>query len=433
MYFHLSIFLIITLSFFSSSKVAGKPFSNNHRLPYDRVIIFGDSISDTGNFPAAKHYSSDTSLPPYNLFVPIGNPVNPEYYGNVFTIIHSDTVWHYPSRYFLVWATSPQKSYIDTHEKTIKSINWVEYFVFNALDNEDSPEPILIPSSKIHQEKLFPSKSTSLNYAWAGALTIDGFSGSNYKTITNIHNEQELYALRKNYYDEKTKEIAIPGIKKQVKMYLHDVDSGLVPANNNTAYLILIGGNDIAATFKNDLMHINFRQFHQKIGTTSTPGTIAKNVVAAIDELINKGNASHIYVLSLFDISKLPSVYHATNNVVIRWIIKKLMHNDVERYNKQLSAIFSQPKYKHVVKFLPVGKSINKLAQEAQFHNSVINGLTCVSNTKELLKPTDCNYSNKQTYFAWNESHLTTVVHQYFAYRVFKNIQENLQQMINIT
>ncbi|ALB21374.1 Esterase EstA precursor [Piscirickettsia salmonis] len=35
-------------------------------LPFERLVIFGDSLSDTGNFPEPNDYSS-SDTPPYNL------------------------------------------------------------------------------------------------------------------------------------------------------------------------------------------------------------------------------------------------------------------------------------------------------------------------------------------------------------------------------
>ena len=46
---------------------------------FSNVIIFGDSLSDIGNFPESVTFSGDTSDSGFftNAYVPISNPVNP--------------------------------------------------------------------------------------------------------------------------------------------------------------------------------------------------------------------------------------------------------------------------------------------------------------------------------------------------------------------
>ena len=423
----LLILSLITLSFLSSI-ASGKPL--NVRLPYDRVVIFGDSTSDTGNFPAARSLPRG-GPPPYNSNMPISNPVDADYFGKEFTVTNSETTWHYPTECFLERATSVEKSCADTDEKTNKSINWVEYFAYNALGNNSASEPELIPSSKIYQRAIPPSKFTSLNYAWAGALTTDGFANADYKSITNINNEKELYALPKNYHDGKIsiEEVAIPGIRKQVDFYLHDIDSGLVPSDSNTVYLILVGGNDIGKAYEQKSMQTEQTIFNPQ----ELSDKIANNVKAAVDQL-RTIKAKNIYVLTYFDISNLPRVYHALSQIpIFRGNLKKEMSKNVKLFNDDLSDIFSKEKYKNDVEVLPVGEAINKLMQDSRFRDSVHNGQTCVNNAKNPFEATNCNYGDNQYYFAWNESHFITIVHQYLAQQILRDIQEHLESSTNVS
>ena len=84
---------------------------------------------------------------------------------------------------------------------------------------------------------------------------------------------------------------------------------------------------------------------------------------------------------------------------------------------------------------LPIASSLNNLAKEERFSYSVNNGLSCVDNIPgaDSFDPNinNCNYDNNtKTYFAWNNSHLSTVVSQFMAYEVSSNM--NNQNLLNL-
>jgi len=102
--------------------------------------------------------------------------------------------------------------------------------------------------------------------------------------------------------------------------------------------------------------------------------------------------------------------------------LQDIMTHTVSSYNKQLYKIFSAKEYSGKVTVLPIAKDLNKLAKEARFSRAVNNGLTCIDNvtSADHAKPNinNCNYNiNQETYFAWNNSHLTTIVNQVMAYK----------------
>ena len=103
--------------------------------------------------------------------------------------------------------------------------------------------------------------------------------------------------------------------------------------------------------------------------------------------------------------------------------MQKIIQYTVSSYNKQLVKIFSSKEYENKVTLLPVATSLNNLAKEKRFSDSVSNGLTCVDNipSADSANPNinNCNYDDTtRTYFAWNNSHLSTVVNQFMAYKV---------------
>jgi len=390
---------------------------------FDRAIFFGDSLSDIGNFPEPKNYftAEKKDIPLYNLYVPISSPVDSILYGKSFKILSSDVEWKYPNNKFLKEVTTFEGK-INDENKKYKSINWIEYLVYNNFVKH------LLPSSKVykHKDDIRIDKNVSVDYAWAGALSIDGFGDDSQNIIKGGYGQDDILKIKDKYIEEGglSSSIVIPGMRKQVEYYIDNLNKGLVPKDIDTAYFILIGGNDIAETLRNDLMGLHLLNFWKKIGSTNSYGTIAKNVKSSVDELISNPDikAKHIYVLTLFDLANLPSVYNQSSNFIIRNILQDIMTHTVSSYNKQLYKIFSAKEYSGKVTVLPIAKDLNKLAKEARFSRAVNNGLTCIDNvtSADHAKPNinNCNYNiNQETYFAWNNSHLTTIVNQVMAYK----------------
>ncbi|OAJ33961.1 hypothetical protein [Piscirickettsia salmonis] len=394
-------------------------------LPFERLVIFGDSLSDTGNFPEPNNYSS-SDTPPYNLYIPIANPVDARLYGTNFQVPQSNISWSYPNKQFLSNASSPQ-GLINGKVKAYKSINWPEYFIYNAFLTTTTANSKLTSWYNLYKASAIPDASTSLNYAWAGALTINGYTNQNYTPLQMI-NEQNLYNLKQSYLNNaiSISKIAIPGLNQQVNIYLNDLNTKKVVKNDNTAYLIYIGGNDIAETLSNDLLGFKLKTFYRKVGSVASPGSIAMNVKAAVDNLMQNTNAKRIYILTYLNVANLPTAYNKSSSSVLRWSLKKIISSVVSTYNKQLISLFNTATYQPIVNVLPVGQTIDKVVQTPQFSHSVQNGLSCVNQVATATNPqpniNNCNYNNSQTYFAWNNSHLTTIANQYVAYQVYYNM-----------
>ena len=118
------LFIILFLSF-------GLAFSmDNHTssITKKHYIIFGDSLSDIGNYPEPKNVNHPT-LENYNLYVPITNPVAESFYGSEGT----------PSKQYLEYAIGTQGS-INQKKRNAYSINWVLYFLY-AKQNQTAHQP----------------------------------------------------------------------------------------------------------------------------------------------------------------------------------------------------------------------------------------------------------------------------------------------------
>ena len=279
---------------------------------FDRAIFFGDSLSDIGNFPEPKNYltAEKKDIPLYNLYVPMSNPVDSKLYGKVFNIPNTtEAKWKYPNKTFLNKATTFE-GLIDNNIRSSKSINWVEYLVYNNFSHS------LLASSKLYKNNNKVNKNTSIDYAWVGALSINGFGDEDQNIIKGNFGQNDLLKIKEKYTTNggPSSTIIIPGIRKQVEYHIDNLNKKLVPKDSNTAYFILVGGNDISETLKNDLLGLHPVTFLEKTGSTISYGTIAKNVKASVDMLIDKAHAEHIYVLTLLNIANLPTAYHQSSN-----------------------------------------------------------------------------------------------------------------------
>jgi len=421
------LFLVVLLSIVMSNIFANP-------LAIDRIIIFGDSLSDTGNFPEPHDYTQQADIP-FNLYVPISNPVNHILYGTLIVNPAIKGSWIYPDQLFLTASSSAQGK-IDGTDRSDYSINWPQYLIYHMRHQSSVSQPAsLLPWIKVFSKQAFPDKYTSIDYAFAGAMTIDGFSDTDQHIKSNDYSEQMVYNLQGQYRNGSSDNyltIPIPGIRKQIDFYLQDLQSGLVPQNSNTAYVIYIGGNDIDAALVNDLLHFKIKDF------ICTIKTMAANVQAGVDALIGQANAEHnIYIVTLFDLNNLPKVHSYEEKwPILAPIIKSIVTSLVNHYNNSLISIFNQTKYQGKVTVIPLGLHLNDLANSSKFNHSTEKGLKCDQAAGATISNpsiNNCQYDGEQIYFAWNNSHLSTEVNQYTAYEIYGAMLEkknDLKQLL---
>ena len=138
-------FLFVVPLFFSASVFAH--FSN--------VIVFGDSLSDNGNFPESSHiwWKPDgkkdvTNLVP-QLYVPFSNPIN----------IKLDNPY---------LAKQPLIEN-EKNPRAFRSISWSEYFLMSAKQKGLTTSHYIVPSNLLNSEKI--PNTISFNYAWGYATS----------------------------------------------------------------------------------------------------------------------------------------------------------------------------------------------------------------------------------------------------------------------
>lgn len=404
------VILLPAISFAQSGKSAN--------VGAQHFIIFGDSLSDTGNFPEPSNISSPV-LKNFNLYIPIASPVPLYAYGK-------EAV---PSQDFLK-RSIPEQGLINNKAHQLYSINWPLYFVYSKN------QPLLMTWT---QHYLHPkAQADSINYAWASAIALGqpGCFHDDGKVFSGPCDGASIIQQRNTYlnntkndpqYDKKTKykytDIKIPNLGKQVSLYLGDKS---VSVKNNTSFFIYLGGNDIGNYLKSKILQVIFYpsgMFHKKVDKQMA--SVASSVSDAVSRIEaayhGTGLNYHIYVFTLPKLSNLHEGYTYSHIFLVGGEIKKTLNYTVKSYNQALYKTF---KGDDDVQVLSVGHEINTLAKGAQYKQAVEKGLTCINDPSgDYTRPdktvnANCLYNSnhgKASYFSWNNAHFVSRVNEQVA------------------
>ena len=395
----------------------------------EHLIFFGDSWSDTGNYPEPQNIAHP-QLKNFNLYVPISNPVPQKLYGTK----------GFPSRAFLR-ASIKNSGKINAQSRSQYSINWPLYFTYNYYNKQRvSPVPALVSWYQI-EAKQAPISSSNINYAWASAVagSLDGHdpkggqcfhvNGLVYKgscTIKSLIEHRNRYWQETNnpYYDKnhdyRYAQIQIPDLNKQVNLYLqHGIKA-------HSKIFIYIGANDIGNFLKPHILTLLFSsaKAFRKQSLEPQMKIVANHVQVAVQRIqaaYAKAKISHyhIYILTLPYLSNLHEAYTYQHLPIIGWLfgsrIVKTIDAATDIYNQDLN---SSLRAKPHVSLIDLGAHINKLAASKTYAESIKQGDTCIGSTKgayTLANPqgNDCHYKSGgvlYTYFSWNNAHFTSSV-----------------------
>jgi phospholipase/lecithinase/hemolysin len=403
----------------------------HHQETLHRFVFFGDSLSDTGNYPEPANISAPT-FKNVNLYVPITNPVPANSYGKGFI----------PTRKFLNQSIGPQGK-INNEEKVLYSINWPLYLIYNSDNHHNQQYLSTWQDHYQHPLKL----ANSINYAWASALA-RGDAGDNqcyhengkyFKgkcTAKSIMTQRAIYlknTANNAHYDKDTKYaytmLAIPNLGKQVSLYLSD---HTVSIKNNTIFFIYIGANDIGNYLKSNIGKMSLLPFNMlKSKIDAQMQLIASSVKQTIERLNHAYTHKHLtYKIYVLTLPKLSNLYAAQRYIRTPIIGKRLLKStdySVATYNHYLKAKLQD--MENVV-VLDTGHKIDQLALSHTYKNSSQNGTMCIKDkSNDYLNPSlksneNCTYNNSQeSYFSWNNAH--------FVSRVNKSLAKYLGEFIH--
>ena len=416
---YISLVLIFcTQSFASTGKVLARPDAQKS----EHVIIFGDSLSDTGNYPEPSNVLFPT-LGNFNLYVPITNPVPSNLYGKAGV----------PSLHFLKQSI-PQQGTINQTKKVLYSINWSLYLLYH-LD----PGHPLIPWSQHYVSPTTPANN--INYAWASAVA-DGGRGiracfhDNGSAFPGKCDAKTLLAGKQRYlkhtqespdYDRRHHyvyaDLDLPNFDEQVALYLNDKS---VSVKNNTSFFIYIGSNDVSHYVKSKIIEFVLLPFSfVKRELDKKMLAVASSVDVGVKQIEKAYRGKHyhykIYVLTLPKLSNLHEAYKYTHAPLVGGKLKKVLDYAVASYNNALARLLKGDP--HVV-VADTGHKIDELANEDKYKNAVDKGLACIDDPSEdytnpsLRVNANCNYNNAMgqgTYLSWNNGHFTSQVNEQVA------------------
>jgi phospholipase/lecithinase/hemolysin len=386
------------------------PFVANAMV--SNVFVFGDSLSDIGNFP-----ESETRLYPGQnkisqcVYIPARNPVNLTE-NDHYTVPGSPSiVLSYPN----VNAVSylPTQPRLDHTLRRFRAMNWTQYFLHEAKLMHVIERDDIAPWITLYNKRKSPT--ASVNYAYYGALTTNDCHDQDYGHETDC-DFISIYETQQTYRDGpqdvvSMNTVQVPGLQKQVALFNHDLKQQKITVDNNTAIIVMIGGNDIAVASEK-IQSLKPSNIQDAIAALT--GGIADNVIVALEQIIQIPNIKHIYLMNLYNLGLSPKVY---NNLIINWLVSDL----TKVYNYQLSKRLDTLRKLHPNISLNLYDTYAQV--EAQAYSDVFKanlGRQCDENSEYLTadgSPINCGSDKSHdAYLFWNDVHPSSLADQFLAH-----------------
>lgn len=371
---------------------------------FSNLIVFGDSLSDSGNFPETQfafhdlHAAKTLKNTNPHFYVPFSNPVDR----------------HVPSQWppiQLRYLSEQAPIFPDTKQRSFYSFSWPQFFLTLAKQNRLTRSDIIVPSLLIH-ERLIPA-NFSFNYAWGYAMSDAGCTNPHYDFIASCSPE-EITQRRKQYLKTFSasdfNRLLIPNVDQQVQFFIQDVKSKRVLIDQNTLYVFYIGGNDLISGAKS-LEHGNaIPAFSLILGNT------ADHVIAAISNLLHELPANDrpkvIYVLDQFNGKIAPAYYKRPVSRLADVIVTPF--NFWLRWKAKLYNVFSKTK----IVVVPVSKWYEIAEKSAYFKKTM--GSACMVNGGDYANPNEIPTHNCAGFIFWNDVHPSSEMNALIADRFYR-------------
>lgn len=395
---------------------------------YSNFIIFGDSQSDIGNMPESGNAGMNGLFYyngiPYNLYVPISNPVYGDQGSEMDQLFHN----------LFNAADLPSQPLVNQSIRAGRSVNWSQYLFVSMRAHGQLSSDKLIPWVMLYDQQNHYAPNVSVDYAFAGALSNDHCADEGYTAMPDafctpqaIFNTQNIYRLHPQD-DELRRAMAIPGVQKQIELFAADVKAGRITADRKTLYVIWSGANDLTDNFLNLIHGGKLKDFYQQM-TQAVPDLIVGPTDSAVTRLYNLG-ARNIIILSQQNLGLTPnaSLLTGTNNSFIgRYLTAYLIDLLALRYNVALSEQVIQL-HKHYpdlsLKMVNLQRLFNRasLLPGAPFYKNL--GLACqnkdVATYKAILSGDLVMCTD---YLYWNRSHMTYQGNRMVAEELLKTLK----------
>ena len=406
---------------------------------YSRVIIFGDSLSDIGNMPESPALIE----PAYNslamnLYVPISNPSVGKDTPTTYTVAGTSGTGNFPAH-----APQPQPPLRIgkvSFPRLAYSLSWPQFFTQQALDHK------LLKSAQIWPWFWWKTHNSSnahlsIDYAWAGAVTDNLCRDFSYNNPTKNCDAKSILAGQAAYRaagfgrsHTTVASVQVPGLKKQVELFLQDSAGHPAIAQSDTLYAVLIGGNDLNLALMDLKKHRIISAFGRILHGS------AKRVRQSIETLIDKRGARHIVIFNLFDTSQLPylqtaiwksgflSVSKKPGFIKLARLMTNIYNRELGYVVKRLNRRYNRKAHQVDIQFFDFHQVMQSVQDQASFSNPSTLYQTCLgwSATHSPHYYTHANNCKKgnATYLFWNGAHPAMYLDQAIAYHLVQQLKK---------
>lgn len=408
------------------------------QAPYDHVIIFGDSLSDIGDMPMSPNLiEPSTHAIALNLYVPISNPMIPD--GQYYHVPITNQLMTYPN-------PSPTPSPLmnidgKIYPRNYKSLNWTQFFVHDAQEaGLISDQQTLVPWVWWRQ---YSNKVRSIDFAFAGATSQNNCRDFEYQNMTPDCNSDTVFKaqipyrmagfLQNNSKNNAITLVQVPGVDKQVDMFLQAAQQHPGLATDKTLYIIFVGGNDLNLALFNLSKHHYIAAFGALLHGTK------ENVSHAITRLQTQANAQHIVVMNLFDMRETP--YLHTNIVKLDHLTPKkekqllaLTHAAVTLYNGQLHRMVNRLNFfEHEMLGKPIyityfntADALKEMTESPVYNQTRTRYQMCIKDhgvaPQYYIDQRQC-INDGANYLFWNGAHPSIYVGEYIGYQLMQQLK----------
>ena len=387
---------------------------------FSNLIIFGDSLSDSGNFPETVSAWVDLNKPKNignlyaSYYVPFSNPVDTQ--SPIFTVPGTDKQFLWPIVAHNYQFPQMRIGHFQ-QMRAYSSFDWTQLFLSMAYADGLTKSNIVVPNLILHYQEI--PKDASVSYAAGFATSFKNCRNPHYQiiqpcTLNTILARQSIY--RNNPTQAHYKIIQVPGLYKQVDLFLQDIKNKSVIVNQNTLYVFWSGGNDIIIADNALLTHWNpIPAIFYLFGETGFH--IVSNIRHLVKQLPENTRPHFIYVNTSFNPELTPFAYNTTNGKMGKYATK--VSNFWLTLDAHIFNLFSSTK----IVIVPVYEWYQTAAKSDYFKSKM--GKACQLDAGDYNNPVAIPSGNCSGYLFWNAVHPSVFMNALMAYHLLRYLKND--------
>lgn len=358
------------------------------------LIVFGESLSDGGNFPESANIwwnpSSEKTMSNAvaQFYVPFSDPVDT----STLTTARPTLDDRYLSKQAgITGQTSPRK---------YRSISWPQFFLAMTTATHITKSDIISPSHLLSTRQI--PADYSFNYAWGYSTSGKGcvnpyyahYAACDAKTISTARENYVTHPTMDNY-----EQLQIPGLGEQVKLFIQDHHDHKVVIDKNTVYVFWTGGNDLIIASSDMLKkHVPWPAIQFLSGLTAVH--VTHTIKRLLNALPKADQPKQIYVFNMFNPEFTPGYFGTKIAPVGNFAVK--VYNFWLSVHVALFNVFSTTK----IVIVPLYDWYQKSSADPIYKNQM--GKTCQLSNGDYTSATKIPGNNCAGYLFWNAVHPAT-------------------------